>query len=47
MLWRMVMVSSPTRNFFNQQSHDFLAFKDTKSFGSTAQTGKECCESFC
>ena len=35
------------QNFFHQQSHDFLALKDTKSFRSTAQTGKECCESFC
>jgi RNA-directed DNA polymerase len=35
------------QNFFNQQSNDFLAFYDTKTFGSTVQASKECCESFC
>ena len=35
------------QNFFNQQSHDFLAFNDSESFCSTAQASKECCESFC
>jgi len=35
------------QNVFNQQSHDSLAFNDTKRFRSAAQARKECCESFC
>ena len=35
------------QNFLNQQAHDLLAFKDTKTFRSTAQASKECCEGFC
>jgi hypothetical protein len=35
------------QNFFDQQSHDFLAFNDTKTFRSTPRASKECCESFC
>ena len=35
------------QNVFDQQSHDFLAFHDTKRFRRAAQAGKECCESLC
>ena len=35
------------QNVFNQESHDFLAFHDTKRFRRTAQASKECCESLC
>src|SRR6266487_6104103 len=35
------------QNVFNQESHDSLAFDDTKRFGSAAQASKECCEGFC
>jgi RNA-directed DNA polymerase len=35
------------QNVFNQESHDFLAFNDTKRFRRTAQASKECCESLC
>ena len=35
------------QNVLNQESHDFLAFNDTKRFRRTAQASKECCESFC
>src|SRR5262249_62281837 len=35
------------QNFFNQQSHDFLTFNDTKSFRSTAQASKKRGEGFC
>src|SRR5215469_2805142 len=35
------------QNVFNQQSHDFLPFNDTKRFRRAAQASKECCESFC
>src|SRR5437879_3220384 len=34
------------QDVFNQQSHDFLAFNDTKRFRGAAQASKECCESF-
>src|SRR5215471_5657563 len=34
------------QDVFNQQSHDFLPFNDTKRFRGTAQASKECCESF-
>src|SRR5215470_16386743 len=35
------------QNVFNQESHDFLAFNDTKRFRRAAQASKECCESLC
>jgi len=35
------------QNVFNQESHDFLAFNDTKRFRRTAQASEECCESLC
>jgi len=35
------------QNVFNQESHDFLAFNDTKRFRRAAQVSKECCESLC
>ena len=35
------------QNVFDQESHDSLAFNDTKRFRRTAQAGKECCESLC
>ena len=35
------------QNVFNQESHDSLAFDDTKGFSSAAQASKECCEGFC
>jgi len=35
------------QNVFNQESHDFLAFNDTKRFRRTAQASKECGEGFC
>ena len=35
------------QNVFNQQSHYFLAFNDTKRFRRAAQASKECCESLC
>jgi hypothetical protein len=35
------------QDFSNQQSHDFLAFRDTKTFCGAAQARKECGESFC
>ena len=35
------------QNVFNQESHDSLAFDDTKGFSSVAQASKECCEGFC
>src|SRR2546428_10903132 len=35
------------QNVFNQESHDSLAFDDTKRFGSAAQASKECCAGFC
>ena len=31
------------QNVFNQESHDSLAFDDTKRFCSTAQAGEERC----
>jgi hypothetical protein len=34
------------QDVFNQQSHDFLPFNDTKRFRGAAQASKECCESF-
>src|SRR6516225_5644693 len=34
------------QNVFNQQSHDFLPFDDTKRFRRAAQASKECCECF-
>ena len=35
------------QDVFNQESHDFLAFNDTKRFSCAAQASKECCESLC
>src|SRR5258708_29754412 len=35
------------QNVFNQESHDSLAFDDTKCFSSVAQASKACCEGFC
>jgi hypothetical protein len=35
------------QNVFNQESHDSLAFDDTKRFSSAAQASKECGEGFC
>jgi hypothetical protein len=35
------------QNFFNQESHDSLAFDDTKRFGGAAQASKECGKGFC
>jgi RNA-directed DNA polymerase len=35
------------QDVFNQQSHDFLPFNDTKRFRRAAQASKECGESFC
>ena len=35
------------QDVFNQESHDFLAFNDTKRFRRAAQASKECCESLC
>ena len=43
----MVMACLGDQNVFNQQSHDFLAFNDTKRFRRAAQARKECCESLC
>jgi hypothetical protein len=35
------------QNVFNQESHDFLAFDDSKRFSGAAQPSKECGEGFC
>jgi hypothetical protein len=35
------------QNFFNQESHDSLAFDDTERFGGAAQASKEDGEGFC
>src|ERR1700730_2295988 len=35
------------QNFFNQESHDSLAFDDTKRFGGAAKASKEHGEGFC
>ena len=35
------------QDVFNQESHDFLAFNDTKRFRRAAQASKECCKGLC